>query len=484
MTFRSIKFCSRLALLALLAGWASTASADRIVTLSGTEVRGTIVSEDADSVEIRTDDFGTLRFRKVNIDRIERRGAARSPQHQQGTGSRDPFAMDQSDPFASDFNPFDASSDSFNPFDPAPGGPSRSERLGATEVDDATSVGLDLDELMQGPVGERPHVPPPTVPGTWDAVLFSIPEDATVRVRAQPSETTLRPVSAETTLRNGAEVATDDTFARIVLKDGVTVLRVAPRSAVRLVSSTESSSEIQVLRGSVWAEVSPTRSGLLRVATGPMTLESRGGVFRVMDAVDLGMHVAVTEGEATVASRHAQMTTTVKRGQMLFVIPNGAISAPVEISRAVRREDAQFDDLPAQWWLQTGRLHLTGGVVQRQFVSLNELPGRVREVADAFIRYAEDTGHVPDAAEGFSVLRENIHGRDGWSGPYLEGPLPPLDSWGRPLRYTLRDAGGSNKVGIVYSKGENNIDNGGDPSADIPEMILYYQIDRIARAAR
>jgi hypothetical protein len=429
---------------------ASVAAADSLVTLSGKRVEGDIIAETADTVTIRTKDYGDLRFRRLDIKEIRRSS---------GPAAGSPFGS------TSGANPFGGTGT--NPF-------------GAPPADDSVSIAIPTPAPTPEPMAPRPVVARPTVPFSWDAVLFSIPAERLVSVSIQP-DAPMQQVAEETTLRSGAEVMTTDSGARVVLKNGRDVVRVSPHSSIRLVESAPTQSIIELRRGSLWVEVGDAPGNGVVVLTTNAELRSRGGVFRVADALDRGYHVAVVEGSLSVTSRVAQARTILEAGQMLVVRPDGAITEPLALTRQVRREDVEWDSLDANWWFRMDRTAMPGEVDPlSNLVSINDLQGYLRSIAEGFLRFAEDTGHVPTTDEAFSVLRQNTGQWSGWNGPYIKGLLPPLDSWGRPMRYLTRRTGqADNVVGIVYSTGEDNIDNQGDPSADVTEMILYYQIESL-----
>ncbi|MBX3729748.1 MAG: type II secretion system protein GspG [Candidatus Sumerlaeia bacterium] len=429
----------------------SVAVADSLVTLSGKRVEGDIVAETADTVTIRTKDYGDLRFRRLDIKEIRRSS---------GPGSGSPFGT------TTGGNPFGSTGG--NPFGAPP------------STNGSVSVAIPTPAPTPEPMAQRPVVARPNVPFAWDAVLYSIPAERLVSVSIQP-DAPMQQVSEETSLRSGAELTTADSGARIVLKNGRDVVRVSPHSSIRLVESVPTQSVIELRRGSVWVEVAESSGNGVVLLTTNAELRSRGGVFRVADALDRGYHVAVVEGSLPVTSRVAQARTIIEAGQMLVVRPDGAITEPLALTRQVRREDVEWDSLEADWWFRMDRTAMPGEVDPlSNLVSINDLQGYLRTIAEGFLRFAEDTGHVPSTEEAFSVLRQNTGQWNGWKGPYIKGLLPPLDSWGRPMRYLTRRTGqADNIVGIVYSTGEDNIDNQGDPSADVTEMVLYYQIESL-----
>ncbi|MDK2972559.1 MAG: ral secretion pathway protein [Candidatus Sumerlaeota bacterium] len=453
------RFCwkSVLATAAGLVFGATAVWADALVTMSGKRIEGSIVSETADDITIRTQQYGDLKFRKISLKEVVRTSGSAS-----NSSSTNPFSG------AENINPFGNSMDS-------PG----------STTTPTTSVAVPTPAPTPEPIGERAKVTPPTVPFSWDAVLFSVPEGQAVGVAAQP-DTEMQATAEETPLRAGAEIATGEGQARVVFKSGRDMMRVSPHTALTMVDSTANRVEIDLRRGSIWMELGEgLGANRVIVRTTNAVVLGEEGVFRVADALDRGFHVASVEGTTVVQSTKAQIATRVNEGEMVLVRPDGSITAPQSLSTAVRREDASWDELGADWWFRAERTLMPGlEDPMLNLVSMNEQQAYLRTLAEAFLRFAEDTGHVPTSDEAFSVLRQNTGAWPNWQGPYFNGLLPPLDSWGRPLKYVTRETGHADHVvGIVYSTGEDNVDNDGDPSADVSEMVLYYQLENLNRGS-
>jgi len=434
--------------LAMLVGLSLNMSApaqDYVMTLSDKRVDGKIIEENDDSITIQTE-YGDLRFRKINLKQIYREGQASSSSSSGDSG----------------FNPFQNAA-AFQPND---------------------SVEIDFGSLSSDSggeeLGERPQVTLPRVDFTENAVLFGLGETDNVRIRiARNANLTNRTGPENINLREGGVVETLDQAARVVLKNGSDSIRIGPRTAVLIDKSQTDDVRLQSSTGTVWVDLDQLLIGRqFTHKLNNVVITSNGGVFRVADGLEKGVHLAVVEGEVVVNPTNSQISLTVPEGEMLFVRPDGSITEPAPIRRVILEEDVKWDTLAADWWFQPERLELgTSADETTEIISLNELQGRLGDVSNAFLNFAADTKHIPSNEEAFSVLRQNTGGWANWNGPYYDGPLPPLDSWGRPLRYTTQNTGNSGReIGVVYSFGEDYNDNGGDASSDIVQLILFYQV--------
>jgi len=73
--------------------------------------------------------------------------------------------------------------------------------------------------------------------------------------------------------------------------------------------------------------------------------------------------------------------------------------------------------------------------------------------------FRKDVGRCPTPGEGLEALREDI-GVEGWKGPYVGAETQRLDPWAEPYRYRVLGSGSSG-IPIVYSSGQNKIDEFG-----------------------
>lgn len=467
-----------LALAAVLLSPAAPAAADAVITLSNKRIEGTITSETDSTVVIRTE-YGELTFQRLNLRQVIRGSGPATGNTTTSGGRHNPFYGDSGS--AGSANPFGPSTGA-NPFTASGGGTGGA----SVAIDPATGLPAQAGaaprrEEFPAP-GPRRVITPPDVPFSWDAVLFEIPEGGSVRVVPQPGAP-VQTVSGQTNLRNGAVIETSEYPARIILKNGRDIVRVAPHTSIEMPASTLNRVVINLNRGSFWLQADEDSPGRqVGIHTTNSVISTTGGVLRVADALDRGIHVAVAEGRAEIISTKAQIRATLGAHETLLVRPSGVVTSNARITRIMEHEDSNWDTLEDNFWLRADRLGERRADEETNLISMNQLRSYVREASNAFIAFARDTGHIPTEQDAFTVLRENTGNWPGWKGPYWDGVLPPLDSWGRPMRYTTRPTGqGNNVVGIVYSIGEDYTDNGGDPSADIPEMILYYQLEGLAQ---
>lgn len=497
-------------LLAILAGacllvLTSLAVADTVVTIKDLQVHGQITFENEDEVRLKTEKYGELRFLKMDLKQIIRGSG-------QGTSSNSGFG---GSPGGGAHNPFGGPATGDNPFggDAIPAGDDVSALWGDEPAGDnpfapsqgsqvASTAATRQNAAAPGAIPEfqRPSIQAPEIPFGWDAVVFDIPEEASIQIKPEPAAASFQPVSANTNLRKGAEVMTAESRARLTLRASKDIVRLPPRTHIELAELGENNVTINLKSGKIWCEVeSRGGQGQFIVRTPNVTAGVRGTIFRMSDNLGAGVNIAVLEGTVNVASNQAQIAANVPGGMMVNVLPNGTISPLMPLNEAIVREYNNWDQWADEAIASLGGVGggITEGMIRdtaahnaawsaemargNYYISRNKLSDYIDLVADSFRNFAADTAHVPTTEEGFSVLRENSGNWANWNGPYWDGPLPPLDSWGRPLRYVMRISERSgNTVGIVYSVGEDNQDNQGSISADIPSMVLYNQISAIS----
>jgi general secretion pathway protein G len=75
-----------------------------------------------------------------------------------------------------------------------------------------------------------------------------------------------------------------------------------------------------------------------------------------------------------------------------------------------------------------------------------------------------DVGKYPTTEQGLHALIEAPNGVFGWSGPYLDGRMVPLDPWGNPYFYR---APGTDWLYDLFSLGADNRPGGSGEDADI-----------------
>ncbi|MBI5154470.1 FecR domain-containing protein [Candidatus Poribacteria bacterium] len=515
----------------LLAALPSALLADAVVTLAGKRVEGEIVYENESEIRLKTKEYGELRFRKRELKTVVRgRGTVDPAAAQPAPGQPNPFgdgaAPAAPNPFggpSTDANPFAAAVPAQaapNPFGEAaaPGAPAATppstspNPFGVAADNPFAPAGVPADsgsgiqnvsaEIPRFRRIEEPALP--EVPFGWDGVLFGIPEGGSVQVKQQSSDDSFTAAEADTNLRAGGEVLTSEHKARVVLRGGKDIVRLPERTHIQLVELQDNSVTIELKRGAIWSEVAPrTGGGHFVVRTPNVTAGVTGTVFRMSDGLDQGVSVAVLDGSVLVESLNAQIKTPVPSNFMVTVLPDGTHSPLMPLSERIRQEYEGWGNWAAESIASLGGAGMgLGGAAAaaiiedtaaqnaqwssematgNYYVSINKLGAYLKSVGDGFRGFAEDTSHVPTTEEGFTVLRNNSGNWEGWKGPYWDGSLPPLDSWGRPLRYRMKVSETSGNIfGVVYSLGEDNVDNQGSASGDITDMVLYYQLDSIS----
>jgi len=112
-----------------------------------------------------------------------------------------------------------------------------------------------------------------------------------------------------------------------------------------------------------------------------------------------------------------------------------------------------------------------------RLAATNRYQQKIDEYANAFLRFADDTGVIPEDNSEWSLLKFDT-GITGWDGPYVEGPIPPIDPWENPLKYVKQESRTGRVYGWVYSFGEDQRDQNANPSFDLPSMVRYFDLER------
>ena len=534
--FGTVGNCRNLFLAAAFGMLWSVGEADSIVTLEGKTINGTIVRENAEEVVLNTPDYGELTFRKVKLKSINRSGGAGAPAPpapgapapSTGAGNSNPFGgssapapAGNSNPFggsapAGNSNPFGGSAPAgnSNPFGGAPAGNSNpfggsaAPKPGNNPFGGAPAANSNpfapkpaANASQPGPSASgqqeeapkkvwnpdelppRPSTKLPSVPIAWQAVLFEVSDPKGFRLTPQSNARTSAENELDFYFNGPSRIRTETAKAKIVVKNGKDFLRLNPRSQIQFRDSMPGETTVELLNGGFWVDLADAAEG-----TRLLVIETQNGiirgtekaVFRVSDALEQGIHIAVVEGSVEVQSKTAQVQRKLSAGEMFLVRPEGSVSDVAALDNTVLYENKGWEGLELEWFQEESRTRMGVGTQDpRDLVNRNQLTELVRNVGNAFRKYVADTGHIPTQEDGYTVLIQNTHGKSGWSGPYLEGVVPPVDSWGRPLRYTMREGQtAGQEIGVVYSLGEDARDNNGNPSADITELVLYYQVER------
>jgi hypothetical protein len=266
-------------------------------------------------------------------------------------------------------------------------------------------------------------------------------------------------------------VAADNKAAEVALGRGAVWIQAKERSAEEklTVRTTELVATTEGARFLADRSVSATR---LSVASGKVFIKAEG----------TGVYVTLGPGQSAIVT---------VSGQILGVTPN-----PVDIDSVWSSWDtAPFSQLLPTLSLQVAvneantnwGTEMEGYAVKHAAegenearVSLGELKyqERLNLFAEGFLKFAADTGTIPDTADGWSLARFDT-GVEGWSGPYIDGPIPPLDPWRQPLAYRSLKSRSGNAFGRVYSIWQDGRDQGGEnASVDKVALIMFFNLNR------
>jgi hypothetical protein len=473
---------------ALLALSLGTAVADAIVTRSNLRVEGKILSEDERQV-ILSSEYGELRFLKVDLARIER-----------GAGGAAPAPAPAGDPNADPslqpgFNPFDAmagdaaAAPGGEPFGaPPPFGedPNGGSIFGAAPAAPAGTPTATAPPRIRTP--ER--ATPPAVPDSYQLVLHGIPAEAPIFTRTSGD---WEPAAEDAAVRTPAELQSRNvTTAAATLKTG-DLVRLAHDTHLLLTRIAEQEGIVQgtLQRGAVWVQVAPRAEGQsFSLRTSELQVEGGTGRF-TLDRTTGASRVSVAEGTVSVTSLSTKVRGRANAGESLIVTSTGQILSPTPADPSITSAWDAWDDTPLEQLLPTGALAVTVDEVNRAWdKQMAEREGGFTELAyqaelnryaESFLRFATDTGVIPESTEGWSFLKFDP-GLPGWAGPYIEGPVPPLDPWKQPLVYVKKTSNSGNPFGRVYSMWQDGRDQGGEnTSVDKVALVMYFTIPQFAK---
>lgn len=370
-----------------------------------------------------------------------------------------------------------------------------------------------LDQAASLPEGSIPTLPSaldtdvaPDIPAGYDGVLYGIATGDAVEVK-RPEQEEWGTAENNTPLQIHSAVRTGEGKAKIRLR-GRDTLRLPPRTHIVLVELSVDASKvtIEVKTGSLWTEVAPrARASDFRVVTPDLTAGVRGTLFKTMVQPGTGSRVAVLQSAVDVTSNKTGESTLVPANKAVVVNTDGQIEPLVPVWPAEYDEWAAWDEWRLDAYKNVAAFSSVGapiiqGLIDQtaqdnaryeatvndtnRTIQINKYEDALKIYANAFRKFAEDTGYVPDPeTDGWQVLRENKGNWPGWSGPYLTvAQMPPVDMWHRPVHYMVRyNRSGANIHGLVYSEGPDRRDDKGRPGGDdIVAYAMYYQIPSIA----
>lgn len=345
-----------------------------------------------------------------------------------------------------------------------------------------------------------PRAKIPSVQKGFDAVVFGVGEGTPIEVRRESAADWAR-TTDDAQLRTGNEVRTGETkTSRLLLREKKDDVRLPEQTHIVISKLSPDSEEvvIDLMQGSIWSEVSPRSSpDAFQVRTPELTAGVRGTNFRV-DRMSGASRVSVFDGVVHVTSARTGVFVSLTKGQAAVVNLEGQILDLIATPVDEQKIAEDWNQWAAEATFGTGSLAAgftpVGSLAQtiaddnakwqtmmeehaRNVAEMRYLD-KLDEYAKAFERFAADTGHIPDTAEGWSMLKFDT-GLAGWNGPYVEGPIPPLDPFKNPLIYRKVTTASGRIIGRVYSMWQDGRDQGGtNSSVDKISQILYYNLDR------
>jgi hypothetical protein len=382
---------------------------------------------------------------------------------------------------------------------PPPPGPSKSSlpTLPAPATAPAGGAAAEQPPAVAAKVPVAPQIKPGFDGAVFDIVPPTAPVDVFEASATQPS-----PEDASRLLKRGDRVRTRKGRAQLAIRQKADILRLPPETDIRLEEISPDSEKvvIRVNAGSLWTDVA-TRSNpeSFKVVTPDLTAGVRGTRFKVEVLYGEGTLISVDEGEVSVSSLRAPVSTIVRPAQAVFVNVSG------QLSEILNRDPQQAQREWEEWARQSaedlaGTGFLGGQAMQplldqiaqdnarwavtmesaNQLIAQNRYRDKLKEIGDAFMRFAADTGYVPEASEAWMLLRENTRGLAGWNGPYITGAIPPVDPFGQVLVYEKRRSEQSgNTFGILYSLWSDRRDSKGQAPGDVAELIKFFEVPAV-----
>lgn len=379
---------------------------------------------------------------------------------------------------------------------PAPT-PTPSPTPTATPAEQASASAADLGLPSLGDIA-APREPPKIRTGYDGAVFDIVPATKPIQIFVADATDPVEE-SNEAMVRVGTRIKTLESRAQLALRGKQDTLRIPDKSEIRLAQLSPDSEQVQidVITGSLWTEVaSRSTLGDFKVVTPDLTAGVKGTRFRVDVLPNQGTLVSVDEGLVEVISKNAPVSKLVGQFEAVIVSVNGQLSETIKLDPAKSQEEwAQWADESAA--LVTGGMTVGGDAIRPLFdqiaadnarwtaemeeanrtIAENKYLGQMDSIASAFMAYARDTGVVPEDDQAWNVLKENRGNVAGWSGPYIEGPIPPADPWNNVLVYRKRISQSGNINAIIYTRWRDGVDSGGAGEGDRFVLVPYYTLD-------
>lgn len=479
----------------------TAAGQDVLTTLEGLRVEGKIIKENDEEVHISTE-YGDLRFMKMNLKAVERAKDKPSGGGSSGGSSSDPFAVNDFSG-GGGFGGSTAGAPSFDanmtddPFAAARSPRESRNAAAAAPVDgepETTTHGI--------PAFGETRTTKPIVESGFDAVVYGMNKQAPIQVRNVAAAQWANAIE-DTQLQVGSELKTNESkSARMLLRGKKDELRLPEKSHIEIEKLSDDSEEVvlNLRAGSVWVDVVPrSEPDAFQIRTPELTAGVRGTNFRVdrqsgsskvsvfagtvqVTANRTGAFVTLNANQAAVVNMHGQILDLIavpKSEQEIYDEWQGwafsagygagtsaaAFSPVAALSQRIAQDNAQWEAAMQEY---------------QQNVAEMRYQDKLEEYANAFLRYADDTGRIPTTEQGWSPLKFD-DGSAGWNGPYVEGSIPPLDPWKRPLVYKHVVSPTGRIFGRVYSLWQDGRDQGGvNSSVDKVALIRYYSLQRFA----
>ena len=311
-----------------------------------------------------------------------------------------------------------------------------------------------------------------TVPKDHAAVLFGVLKDVKYKLGGEEKWNS---ATKQTPLKLESEVRTAKGKAKIkLIGQGDTLLPLF--SHVKLEKSDDNRLVLFLKRGKMWNNLAAKHSGNYIVRTPHLAAGKRGQNLLYNVAVDEkeGTRIAVFKGELSFQNKGK--TITVAANQSVVVKPDGTVNPPQPVDPKELKEYTDWDQWEVDTYAEIGTVSVFGAKAIKNLIKTHSIDmqraeghlaewkaGKTDEKVDkqvmryknAFLQFHRDTAHEPSEAEGFSVLVKNIGKWPNWKGPYVKGPVPPIDQFGQPLRYTKIKTKGGTEIMIVVSCGRD-----------------------------
>ncbi|MCC6547405.1 FecR domain-containing protein [Candidatus Sumerlaeota bacterium] len=327
---------------------------------------------------------------------------------------------------------------------------------------------------------------PPEVKMGYDGVIYGMTDKAPVEARPGMSANwaqALEPLP----FRQGQELRTNATQSvRIAMRGRKDELRIADQTsfAVEKLSADLDQVAMVVQRGSIWGDIEPRRTAESYTLRTPETTAAIRGTRFGIDRIQGATRLTALAGTIELKTELTGVGMTIGEGQTVIINSLGQI---LDVKTADPATLARWDSWDGASEPQTTAVsQAIAEDNQKRDADLKDFEQsggrasyqeRLSTYARAFEKLAEDTKQIPKDQNAWAMLRYNP-GLPNWNGPYLEGPIPPVDPWRRALIYKRVQSPTGRVLGRVYSLWQDGRDQGGEnTSVDKVAMVMYYNLD-------